>query len=443
MKTKPLALLTLTLLPTLFTPAFAADLPLDTPTEDFTINNDGTVLHKKTGLSWQRCSVGQTWNATTSNCDGTAQTMTWDDAMKNYNTDCNGWRLPRKDELDTIVEHGKFSPAINSTIFPSTPTNNSFWSASVHADSPSLALDVNFYYGYGGSGSKDGGGAIRLVRGGQACSFDPLNTPTTDFTDNKDGTVTHKKTGLMWQRCSIGQTWDGTTCSGSASSMTWDDATKQISTLASQSDWRLPTENELKTIVEYNAYKPAINSSIFPNTPTNVWFWSASVNAANPGYAWVVNFNYGGRGDDYLKNGGSAVRLVRGKWQAPLETEETGAVDLSVAITKPAAVVTTNKKATYKITVTNNSEFTATGVKAYFVIPGKTLVTVDVPKNCTANGRIIECTLADLAAKKNATQSFSMTVWKKGALNVAATTTSVEDDVNLDNNEASAVISVK
>ena len=39
MKTKPLALLTLTLLPTLFTPAFAADLPLDTPTEDFTINN--------------------------------------------------------------------------------------------------------------------------------------------------------------------------------------------------------------------------------------------------------------------------------------------------------------------------------------------------------------------------------------------------------------------
>ena len=115
---------------------------------------------------------------------------------------------------------------------------------------------------------------------------------------------------------------------------------------------------------------------------------------------------------------------------------------MSVTITKPAAV-TVNKKATYKLTVTNNSEFTATGVKAYFVIPGKTLVTVDVPKNCTANGRIVECTLADLAAKKNATQSFSMRVWKKGALNVAATTTSVEDDVNLDNNEASAVISVK
>jgi hypothetical protein len=121
---------------------------------------------------------------------------------------------------------------------------------------------------------------------------------------------------------------------------------------------------------------------------------------------------------------------------------ETGIVDLSVSITKPAAV-TANKKATYKLTITNNSEFTATGVKTYFVVPGKTLVTVDVPKNCTASGRIIECTLADLAAKKTATQSLSMKIFKKGALNVGAAVSANEDDVNLDDNEKSAVISVK
>ena len=121
---------------------------------------------------------------------------------------------------------------------------------------------------------------------------------------------------------------------------------------------------------------------------------------------------------------------------------ETGAVDLSVSITKPAAV-TTKKKSTYTLTITNNSEFTATGVKAYFVIPGKTLVTVVVPKNCIANGRIIECSLADLAAKKTVTQSFPMTVWKKGALNVGAGVSANEDDTNEDNNETSAVISVK
>lgn len=121
---------------------------------------------------------------------------------------------------------------------------------------------------------------------------------------------------------------------------------------------------------------------------------------------------------------------------------ETGIVDLSVAITKPAAV-SANKKATYKLTITNNSEFTATGVKAYFVVPGKTLVTVDVPKNCTASGRIIECSLPDLEAKKNATQSFSMKIFKKGALNVGAGVSANEDDTNEDNNEKSAVILVK
>jgi|GEM_PF-4580929 len=46
MKTKLLPVLLLAFA----TNVFAADLPLDTPTEDFTINNDGTVLHKKTGL---------------------------------------------------------------------------------------------------------------------------------------------------------------------------------------------------------------------------------------------------------------------------------------------------------------------------------------------------------------------------------------------------------
>ncbi|MFI3195613.1 MAG: hypothetical protein QX195_07310, partial [Methylococcaceae bacterium] len=39
-------------------------------------------------------------------------------------------------------------------------------------------------------------------------------TPTSDFTDNGDGTVTHQQTGLTWMRCALGQTWTGTTCSG-------------------------------------------------------------------------------------------------------------------------------------------------------------------------------------------------------------------------------------
>ena len=178
---------------------------LDTPTEDFIDNKDGTVTHKKTGLTWQRCSVGQTWSSGT--CTGTAQTMDWNAAMASYEnkTDCNQWRLPRIDELNTIAEHGAFNPAINSAIFPNTP-NATFWSASVDASYPSLAWIVEFGLGQGYKNSKYY--LVRLVRGGQSCSFAPF-TPTSDFTDNNNGTVTHKKTGLMWQRSSVGQTWAG------------------------------------------------------------------------------------------------------------------------------------------------------------------------------------------------------------------------------------------
>ncbi len=35
-----------------------------------------------------------------------------------------------------------------------------------------------------------------------------------DFVPQDDGTVIDKRTGLQWMRCSLGQTWTGTMCSG-------------------------------------------------------------------------------------------------------------------------------------------------------------------------------------------------------------------------------------
>lgn len=93
-----------------------------TPTSDFTLNSDGTVYHKLTGLTWKRCAEGRNWTGTT--CSGTDATYTWDQAKALTSTFAgqSDWRLPTRWELATIVDYGIASPGptINSTIFPST-----------------------------------------------------------------------------------------------------------------------------------------------------------------------------------------------------------------------------------------------------------------------------------------------------------------------------------
>ena len=73
-------------------------------------------------------------------------------------------------------------------------------------------------------------------------------------------------------------------------------------------DWRLPTIEELQTIVNYGG-TPSIDNTFFPNTPPNV-FWSSSPIASDPSLVWGVYFDVGG----YTYGSRSithAVRLVR------------------------------------------------------------------------------------------------------------------------------------
>ncbi|MBE3657355.1 hypothetical protein BOO92_11790 [Vibrio navarrensis] len=137
-------------------------------------------------------------------------------------------------------------------------------------------------------------------------------TPSADFSDNGDGTVTHHTTGLIWQRCSLGQSWDGADCTGTATAFTWQQALAAATqdALAGFSDWRLPNKNELASIVEHRCYGPAINDQLFPDLPSVPVYVSASAQVHNEGIAWSVSFNSG-----YvyynLKDSLIHVRLVR------------------------------------------------------------------------------------------------------------------------------------
>ncbi len=138
------------------------------------------------------------------------------------------------------------------------------------------------------------------------------NTPDERFiVDVPAGVVTDRVTGLVWQRCSVGQ--NGSDCSGgSAISVNWQDALQaaQASTVAGYDDWRLPNVKELASIVEYKCYEPAINTNVFPGTG-NVAYWSSSPYEHDLGNAWRVFFNIGSVYSQ-RKTESNSVRLVRG-----------------------------------------------------------------------------------------------------------------------------------
>lgn len=128
------------------------------PTYRYQINADATVLDLRTNLIWQRCAVGTVLDDngtstvyTDDRCVADAASETefgWQDALdfaENLNSDggfagAADWRVPNVKELLSLVERQCISPAINSTVFPDTTTNRSFWSSTTHTSADAYVL---------------------------------------------------------------------------------------------------------------------------------------------------------------------------------------------------------------------------------------------------------------------------------------------------------------
>ena len=133
--------------------------------------------------------------------------------------------------------------------------------------------------------------------------------PDPIYTVHGDGTVSDTRSGLMWKQCAEGQ--NGGTCSGSATLLTWRAALTQatLSEFAGYNDWRLPNINELVSLIEDCRAHPAINDTVFPETPSED-FWSSSPFVYYPNIAWYINFSDGYASNDN-RSSGNRVRLVR------------------------------------------------------------------------------------------------------------------------------------
>lgn len=122
---------------------------------------------------------------------------------------------------------------------------------------------------------------------------------------NSNTEVKDKQTGLIWQRCSIGQTWSVASCTGDAVTHIWATALQTAKSMGN--GWRVPNVKELDSLIEQSCDNPSINDIFFPNTVSSR-YWSSSPSSSNG--AWIVNFG-DGYGYGYIKSGNSYMRLVR------------------------------------------------------------------------------------------------------------------------------------
>ncbi len=247
-----------------------------------TISSQEVVLDNNTGLMWQQTIPTETY--------------TWENA-KNYCDNLtyagyNDWRLPRPHELLTIVDNGKYDPATNPTYFPGTPSEH-FWSSSTKLSSNYDAVwCADFYHGYVSAYcSKPFNHYVRCVRG--------TTLPASSFkssTVNGDVIVTDTETGLIWQKTYVG-------------GKTWQQALSYCENLtyAGYSDWRLPNNNELASLVNYGKRNPA---SDFPNMSTNPFIPSSTV-VSNTKATWYIYFFDGNTSNDSLKTTTMGVFCVR------------------------------------------------------------------------------------------------------------------------------------
>lgn len=156
-----------------------------------------------------------------------------------------------------------------------------------------------------------------------------INKPDSLYVDHANGTVTDADTNLMWQKCSLG--FVGTNCEISTfievaveteldvevktvQLFSWQAASVAAneSIVGTYSDWRLPNIKELASLVENSCQGPSVNSVIFPNSVSGLyWTSSPAVGVrASARSAWAVSF-INGIVDNEYKFQTYSVRLVR------------------------------------------------------------------------------------------------------------------------------------
>lgn len=233
-------------------------------TPSFTDNGNGTVTDNVTGLMWQQ--------SPDANGDGDIDIndkLTYYEAVAGASVLSLGgysdWRLPSIKELYSLINFNGTDPSgyegsDTSGIIPFIDTDyfdfaygdtkageriidSQYASSNLYVANSEMLFGVNFADG------RIKGYGLQLM-GSEKTFFvmyvrSNSNYGENSFVDNGNGTITDKKTGLMWNQNDSGQ------------GLNWQEALawveeKNIANYLGYSDWRLPNVKELQSIVEYS-----------------------------------------------------------------------------------------------------------------------------------------------------------------------------------------------
>nr|WP_283778110.1 DUF1566 domain-containing protein [Vibrio cholerae] len=247
--------------------------------------------------------------------------------------------------VTAVHPSGESAPSGEISAFAATqPLNDTGIDWCTNGSQNNLDCPVQGFEGQDGEFGRDAlarKGQLQKVGGG-AAGFDftkldnsgnPLPQSASDWSCVRDN-----QTGLIWEvkqpAASAGlrdashtYTWynpdnssnggdagtqNGGTCQGSACDTQAFVNAVNSQGLCGANDWRLPSVNELLSIVHNGRVEPAIEQSYFPYTPQYGSYWSSSPYAHSYyiSLAWNVDFHNGGVYFD-RKDDSNHVRLVR------------------------------------------------------------------------------------------------------------------------------------
>lgn len=154
----------------------------------------------------------------------------------------------------------------------------------------------------------------------------PTFTPIPRFVDNGDGTFTDFQTNLRWEKKVAGSgclhcsddfySWEPGLARGPRASVF--DWLSRVNAepgdvepgLGGHGDWRLPSREELESLVDCN-FGPACIHPLVGSTAIDAPFWTFTTRGDEPSRAWQISFNMG-LVFDSPKNFDAHVRAVRG-----------------------------------------------------------------------------------------------------------------------------------